>query len=69
MSYFIYGLQFLFITLKLVGLISWSWWLVLLPLIIIVLINLFVICTTAYLYSKAYPLEKTLFDIQRGKFK
>jgi hypothetical protein len=69
MHYFIYGLQFLFITLKLVGIISWSWWLVLLPLIIIVLINLFVICTTAYFYSKASPLEKTLFDIQRGKFK
>ena len=53
MSYFIYGLQFLFITLKLVGIISWSWWLVLLPLIIIVLIKLFVICIIAYLYSKA----------------
>lgn len=69
MIYFVYALQFLFIALKLVGIISWSWWLVLLPLIIIVLINLFVICTTAYLYSKASSLEKTLFDIQRGKFK
>jgi len=69
MEYFVYALQFLFIALKLIGIISWSWWLVLLPLIIIVLIDLSVICTTAYLFSKASPLEKTLIDIRRGKFK
>lgn len=69
MIYFVYVLQFLFIALKLVGIISWSWWLVLLPLIVIVLINLLFIFITAYFYSKASPLEKTLFDIQRGKFK
>lgn len=69
MIYFVYALQFLFITLKLVGVISWAWWLVLLPLIVIALINVLVICVTSYLYSKASPLDKTLYDIQRGKFK
>lgn len=69
MMFFVYALQFLFITLKLVGVITWSWWLVLLPLIVIALINVLVICVTSYLYSKASPLGKTLYDIQRGKFK
>lgn len=34
MNYFLIGLTLIFITLKLLGHITWSWWLVLLPLIL-----------------------------------
>lgn len=68
MNYFIYALQFLFIGLKLTDYIDWSWWLVLLPLIILGTINFIAIVIISYQYAKASPLEKTLLDIQRGKF-
>ena len=32
MKYFLYALTFLFITLKLTHVITWSWWFVLLPI-------------------------------------
>lgn len=32
MKYFLYGLALLFIGLKLANVITWSWWVVLLPL-------------------------------------
>lgn len=69
MSYFIYALQFLFIGLKLTDYIDWSWWFVLLPLIILGVINFIAIVIISYQYVKASPLEKTLLDIHRGKFK
>lgn len=62
MRYFIYALQFLFITLKLVGIISWSWWLVLLPLIFIIVCNVFVLLMTGYLYTKTYSNSTEEFD-------
>ena len=59
MVFFIYALQFLFITLKLVGIISWSWWLVLLPLIVIVVLNTLAIIA---LVSLSAPKSTKEFD-------
>lgn len=69
MIYFIYALQFLFITLKLVGIISWSWWLVLLPLIFIIACNVFVLLMTGYLYTKTYSNSTEEFDKLAAKVK
>ena len=46
------SLQIAFIVLKLCGVISWSWWIVLLPIIFIVVLNilvfLFIVCVRTY---------------------
>ena len=46
---FIDGLQLVFITLKLTNFINWSWWLVLLPINIIILLMIILFLITTFL--------------------
>jgi len=46
---FIDGLQLVFITLKLTNFINWSWWLVLLPMNIIILLMIILFLITTFL--------------------
>lgn len=59
MIFFVYALQFLFITLKLVGVVTWSWWFVLLPLIVIVVLNILAMIA---LISLSTPKSTKDFD-------
>lgn len=55
MKIFIYGLQLVFITLKLAGYINWSWWYVMLPLeisLILAVVFLILLFTTHFLHKK-----------------
>jgi hypothetical protein len=65
MKCFIYALTILFVGLKLAGYIDWSWWLVLLPMIIMYSFSLMIFVYVLYKYVKASPLERTLIDIKR----
>ena len=48
-------LTIVFIVLKLIGIISWSWWLVLLPEIIAILFYIVIfIVSLIYVYRKRY---------------
>ena len=57
------SLQVAFIVMKLCGAISWSWWLVLLPILLVVVINVLVylllVCIKVYKYQilKQYYFE------------
>lgn len=46
---FIDGLQLVLITLKLTNFINWSWWLVLLPINIIILLMIILFLITTFL--------------------
>ena len=56
MYYFLFALSLLFIALKLTGYIAWSWWLVLMPLYLLVQIVFVIVLILAMLIlSKTSP--------------
>lgn len=52
------SLQVAFIVMKLCGAISWSWWLVLLPMLLIVVFNILVLLF--YVYIKVYESHQLI---------
>ena len=52
------SLQVAFIVMKLCGAISWSWWLVLLPMLLIVVFNILVLLF--YVYMKVYESHQLI---------
>ena len=52
------SLHVAFIVMKLCGAISWSWWLVLLPMILIVVFNILVLLF--YVYIKVYESHQLI---------
>ena len=70
-SLFVTGLQLLFIGLRLSESITWSWWLVMLPLLIALALYLaliFFIGFAVYLQEKSkYRMEKALREITKGQ--
>lgn len=65
LDFFMATLQIAFIVLKICGVINWSWWVVLIPIILFVIINILV--TALVLCVKAYKkrrLKKTVRNNQ-----
>lgn len=62
LDFFMATLQLAFIVLKICGVINWSWWVVLIPIILFVIINILVMALV--LYMKAYKKRrlKKLFE-------
>ena len=52
------SLQVAFIVMKLCGTISWSWWLVLLPILLVVVINVLVYLLFAFIKVYKYQILK-----------
>ena len=52
------SLQVAFIVMKLCGAISWSWWLVMLPMILIVVLNILVLFL--YVFVKVYKSRQLI---------
>ena len=52
LDFFMAALQIAFIVLKICGVINWSWWVVLIPIILFVIINILimvlVLCAKGY---------------------
>lgn len=67
MKFFLYALTVLFIGLKLTDHIDWSWWLVLAPIIYMAVMTFIGIVIQSIHYVKMSPLQRNLYDIQRGR--
>lgn len=50
-GYFLYALGLVFIVLKLIGTITWSWWIIVAPIVISLIIN-FVPMLIAYVFLR-----------------
>lgn len=57
-DFMIASLQVAFIVMKLCGAISWSWWLVMLPMILIVVLNILVLFL--YVFVKVHKLRQLI---------
>jgi hypothetical protein len=55
-------LTLVFVTLKLIGVISWNWWLVLLPEIIAVGLYVFWIVVFGLILGKSFKKTKNMFN-------
>ena len=78
LDFFMATLQIAFIVLKICGVINWSWWVVLIPIILFVIINILVtalvLCVKAYtkrrlkkLFGTTNPLEIRMNQIQKQR--
>ena len=76
LDFFMATLQIAFIVLKICGVINWSWWVVLIPIILFVIINILVmalvLCVKAYKkrilkkqFGTTNPLEIRMNQIQK----
>lgn len=58
---FLYLLSLILITLKITGLILWSWWMVIIPLITCLGANIAIHMIRAYAISKMEPWKQLIF--------
>lgn len=58
LDFFMAALQIAFIVLKICGVINWSWWVVLIPIILFVIINILIMVLV--LCAKGYWKRRTI---------